>query len=89
MAASAAEKPRSPAGVTFRRFRRHKLAVISAIFLLVLFVVAIFAPVVAPHNPNQQDLQLAQFGVPASPQWGHPLGSDQLGRDVLSRLIHV
>jgi peptide/nickel transport system permease protein len=88
MAASAAEKPRSPAGVTLRRFRRHKLAVVSAIFLLVLFVVSILAPVVAPHNPNQQDLQLAQFGVPASPQWSHPLGSDQLGRDVLSRLIH-
>jgi ABC-type dipeptide/oligopeptide/nickel transport system permease subunit len=88
ISAEAAEAPRSPARVTLRRFRRHKLAVVSAVFLLVLFFVAIFAPVIAPHDPNRQDLQLAQFGVPASPQWSHPLGSDQLGRDVLSRLIY-
>jgi ABC-type dipeptide/oligopeptide/nickel transport system permease subunit len=85
---SAAEAPRSPAAVTLRRFRKHKLAVISAVFLLIVFVVAIFAPLIAPHDPNQQDLQLAQFGQPASPQVGHWLGSDQLGRDILSRLIH-
>jgi peptide/nickel transport system permease protein len=85
---SIAEAPRSPAGVTFRRFRKHKLAVVSAIFLLIVFVVAIFAPLIAPHNPNQQDLQLAQFGRPAPPQVGHWLGSDQLGRDILSRLIY-
>ncbi|TVR70529.1 MAG: ABC transporter permease [Sphaerobacteraceae bacterium] len=88
MSASAAEAPRSPAAVTLRRFRKHKLAVISAVFLILLFLVAIFAPIVAPHDPNQQDLQLAQFGQPASPQLNHPMGSDQLGRDTLSRLIH-
>ena len=88
MSAAAAEAPRSPAIVTLRRFRRHKLAVVSAVFLIIVFIVAIFAPIVAPHDPNQQDLQLAQFGQPASPQMSHPLGSDQLGRDILSRLIH-
>jgi ABC-type dipeptide/oligopeptide/nickel transport system permease subunit len=85
---SIAEAPRSPAGVTLRRFRRHRLAVVSAIFLTIVFIVAIFAPLIAPHDPNQQDLQLAQFGRPAEPQAGHWLGSDQLGRDILSRLIH-
>jgi ABC-type dipeptide/oligopeptide/nickel transport system permease subunit len=85
---AAAEAPRSPAGVTWRRFRKHKLAVVSATFLCILFTVAILAPILAPHDPNQQDLQLAQFGQPASPQSGHWLGSDQLGRDLLSRLMH-
>jgi ABC-type dipeptide/oligopeptide/nickel transport system permease subunit len=88
LSASAAEAPRSPASVTLRRFRRHKLAMISAVFLITLFLISIFAPIVAPHDPNQQDLQLAQFGRPASPQLSHPMGSDQLGRDTLSRLIH-
>lgn len=88
ISAEAAEAPRSPTRVTLQRFRRHKLALVSAIFLCVVFVVAILAPLVSPHDPNQQDLQLAQFGIPASPQLQHPLGSDDLGRDVLSRLIH-
>jgi ABC-type dipeptide/oligopeptide/nickel transport system permease subunit len=88
ISAAAAEAPRSPAKVTWRRFRRHKLAVVSSIFLLSLFVVAILAPVFAPHDPNRQDLQLAQFGRPAAPQLSHPMGSDNLGRDVLSRLIY-
>jgi peptide/nickel transport system permease protein len=82
------EQPRSPAAVTWRRFRRHKLAVVSSIFLLFVFVVAIFAPLTAPRDPNRTDLQLARFGQPASPSLSYPMGSDQLGRDQFSRLIY-
>ncbi|MCW6509994.1 ABC transporter permease [Lichenifustis flavocetrariae] len=58
-------------------------------FILFLVLLAIFAPVVAPHDPLEQDLMAATL-----PPWGfaeadpaHLLGTDDLGRDVLSRLI--
>ncbi|CAN5731077.1 oligopeptide ABC transporter permease AppC [soil metagenome] len=71
----------------WKRFRRHKLAVISAVILLIIFTVAIAAPVMAPYDPNLQDRQLARFGEPAPPSLAHPFGSDHLGRDLLSRLM--
>lgn len=71
----------------WRRFRRHKLALGSAAFLLVLFIVAAGAPIFAPYDPNKTDLQLARFGRPAPPSLAHPMGSDNLGRDQLSRII--
>ena len=68
---------------TVRRFLKHKLAVGGLIVLILLTLVAVFAPYIAPHHPNE---------IPAlvesdSPTWAHPLGLDQLGRDNLSRLI--
>ena len=71
----------------WKRFRRHKLAVISAATLAVIFIVAIAAPVLVPYDPNLQDRQLARFGEPAPPSLAHPFGSDHLGRDLLSRLM--
>lgn len=82
------ERPESPWRLTWRRFRRHRLAVVSAVFLLLLFLMALAAPWIAPYDPNAIDLQLAQFGRPASPSLAHPMGSDQVGRDLLSRVIH-
>jgi peptide/nickel transport system permease protein len=67
-----------------RRFLSNKLAVIGLIGLSILVVVAIFAPALAPYDPGRQDLS-ATFADPFSP--GHVLGTDNLGRDVLSRLI--
>ncbi|HET7035375.1 MAG TPA: ABC transporter permease [Thermomicrobiaceae bacterium] len=78
---------RSPWRMTARRFTHHRLALVSAIFLLLLLTVAVLAPLLAPYNPNQTNLQLAKFGQPAHPSLAHPMGSDQLGRDWLSRLI--
>lgn len=72
----------------WRRFRRHRLAVVSSVFLAFIFVVAAFAPVIAPYDPNKTDLQLARFGEPAAPSLAHPMGSDQVGRDQLSRIIY-
>ncbi len=82
------ERPESPWRLTWRRFLRHRLAVVSAVFLLALFATALLAPWIAPYDPNAIDLQLAQFGRPASPSLAHPMGSDQVGRDLLSRLIY-
>src|SRR5579884_493828 len=78
---------RSPWRMTLRRFAKHRLVLVSAVFLILLFIVAALAPVITPYDPNRTDLQLAKFGRPAHPSLAHPLGSDQLGRDWLSRLI--
>jgi ABC-type dipeptide/oligopeptide/nickel transport system permease subunit len=80
--------PRSPTLV--RAFLRRKGAVISLVILLVFSLAAIFAPWIAPHGPDTQNpvFQLLP------PFWMHggstsyPLGTDELGRDILSRLIY-
>jgi peptide/nickel transport system permease protein len=84
-----AEEPaRGQLQIFWRRFRKHKLAMVSAVYLIILILVALGADVVAPHDPYATDLQLARFGRPASPSIEHPFGSDQLGRDLLSRVIY-
>ncbi len=74
--------------LTWRRFRRHRLAVVGLVVLLGMLFVAVAAPLVAPYDPNTQDSELARFGEPAAPSWAHPFGSDNLGRDYLSRTIY-
>lgn len=70
---------------TYRFFGRSNV-VMAALAVLVLFVlVGTFAPLVAPNDPNAQDLA-ARLQPPLTE--GYPLGTDALGRDVLSRLIH-
>ncbi|CAA9557333.1 MAG: Dipeptide transport system permease protein DppC, partial [uncultured Thermomicrobiales bacterium] len=49
---------------------------------------ALLAPVVAPYALNLQERELARFGQPAPPSLVHPFGSDNLGRDYLSRTIY-
>lgn len=69
---------------------RKPVAVLSVAFLLVLAVAAVTAPVIAPHSPGRQSLRarlLPPVPVDGS-QPAHVLGTDQLGRDVLSRLIY-
>jgi peptide/nickel transport system permease protein len=78
---------RSPKVMFWRRFRRHRLALVSAVFLCILFAVAILSPWIAPYDPNATNLTLARFGRPAPPSIVHPMGTDQLGRDWMSRLI--
>jgi peptide/nickel transport system permease protein len=77
----------------FERFlkdlRRDPRVSISAIFLGLVVLIAIFAPWVAPHDPNAQSLAL-RLRPPAwldGGSWQYPFGTDQLGRDLLSRVI--
>jgi peptide/nickel transport system permease protein len=70
----------------WRQFRRHKLAMVSSVILLVLFAVAIFGDVLSPYDPNLVNPQLAR-GYPQPPSAAHWLGTDELGRDYLSRAI--
>lgn len=71
-------------------FRRSKLALVGAVVVFALVVVAILAPQIAPHEPNAQDL----FQALQPPAWHengsavYLLGSDQYGRDILSRIIY-
>ena len=67
-----------------RKLRRHRAAMISLAFIVLVTLVAIFANVLAPHDPNAQDLA----GVYGPPSHSFPLGQDDLGRDLLSRIIY-
>ncbi len=84
---------RSPLALFWRRFRADRVAMVSAIFILLLILVAIFAPVVtnilglpSPYANNSNALDA--FGSPSGPSAAHPFGVDQLGRDVASRVIY-
>lgn len=65
------------------RFRRHRLAAVSAFVLLILVLAALLAPVLTPYNPNTVDLRAYR----KPPSSLHLLGTDSAGRDVLSRLL--
>jgi peptide/nickel transport system permease protein len=69
----------------WRRFRRNKLATISLVFVGLLVLTAIFAPLLAPYAYDDTDYIARRVGVGSE---GHLLGTDELGRDVLSRLIY-
>ncbi len=68
-----------------RTFVRNRLAVIGAVILVGFIVCAVFAPYVVPHSPLEMDFS-SMHSPPGTP--GHLLGTDNLGRDVLSRLIY-
>jgi peptide/nickel transport system permease protein len=67
-----------------RRLRRDLPAVSGGLVVLVMILVAVLAPILAPYDPNALDLS-AQL---APPQPGHWFGTDDLGRDVLSRMMY-
>ncbi|MGA2928134.1 MAG: ABC transporter permease [Solirubrobacteraceae bacterium] len=84
---------RTPLQLFWRRFRNDRVALVSAGFILLLIVIAIAAPLVIKifgvSGPNVQDPNaLDVFGSPTGPSSAHPFGVDQLGRDVLSRVIY-
>lgn len=67
-----------------RRFFRNKLAVLGLVMVGIVFALAIFAPLLAPSDPRLQDLG----NTTAKPSSAHWLGTDELGRDQLSRIIY-
>jgi peptide/nickel transport system permease protein len=71
-------------GRVLRRVLRQPLAAAALVFLAIVVLAAIFAPWLAPYDPNQQDLLIRLQG-PSSEHW---LGVDDFGRDQLSRLIY-
>jgi peptide/nickel transport system permease protein len=68
----------------WRALRRNRLAVAGGVVVVALALLALLAPVIAPRDPNRPDVQK----ILDAPSRRHPLGTDQLGRDVLSRMLY-
>jgi peptide/nickel transport system permease protein len=76
--------------VVWRRFRKHKLAVAGAVVIVFLIFVSVAAPLIAPYDPLQQNVDAQGDRLRnASPSLDHLMGTDTIGRDVLSRLLHA
>ncbi|CAB1248018.1 ABC transporter permease [Clostridium sp. WLY-B-L2] len=84
LAIEATESSENYARLILKRFKKHKMAVTGVIFIAILAVIAVAAPLLAPQSPYAVE---NSFG--ASPSAGHILGTDQVGRDVMSRLIYA
>ncbi len=76
--------PQSHLRIAWQRFRKHHVAILGLVILGVLGLAAIFAPLIAPYGVDTQDL-FAQLAPPSS---AHFMGTDDLGRDVLTRLLY-
>lgn len=84
MMTATGERPRSRWRV-WRRFLRHRLAVVSALFLMVMILLSFpLAPLVTPADPDRIDLK----AIGKAPSLAHPLGTDLTGRDLWSRLVY-
>ena len=70
--------------LSVRRLSRKKLAMTCLVVIAIMYGSGIFAPLVAPHGYNDQDLS----SVKERPSITHPLGTDRLGRDMLSRVMY-
>jgi peptide/nickel transport system permease protein len=71
--------------LSWLRLRRNPLAMVGLTITLLLILIAIFAPLLAPHDPITQDLS-RRLLPPLTP--GNPLGTDDFGRDILSRILY-
>ena len=67
-----------------RRITKHNLALVGLIILVPMFLCAVLAPLISPHDPVEPDLK----NILTGPTWSHPFGTDTLGRDVFSRVIY-
>lgn len=83
-AAASGSKEKSRGQDLWRRFRRNKLAVVGGTLVLLMVLIAIFAPVLAPYDP----LKLNYNETLKAPTWAHPFGTDDLGRDILTRVMY-
>ncbi len=83
--AAAIEEPprRHPAALAIRRLLHHRLFLTGLVLFVIILAAAIFAPVIAPGDPNKLNMS-ATF---APPSWAHPFGTDNFGRSLWSRVI--
>ena len=69
---------------SFKRLKKNKMAMFCAIIVILLVLIAIFAPMIAPYDTDVQDYA----SILQSPSKAHLLGTDEYGRDILSRIIY-
>src|SRR5881296_2194792 len=77
-------RPQTMAGLAWWRFARHRMAVVGLLVVVVLGAASALAPWVSPYDPDKPHLQL-QLGAPSLV---HPMGTDDLGRDLLTRIMY-
>ncbi|MCG8472703.1 MAG: ABC transporter permease subunit [Desulfobacterales bacterium] len=78
------EEKKTPFGIFWHKFKQRKTAMVAGVFIILLVLVAIFAPQVAPYDPYEVDYNLSMMG-PSADHWA---GTDVYGRDILSRIIY-
>ena len=81
---SMVRRPQSQTAIIVRQFRRSPTGMIGAVVMLLLIGIALAASVVAPYSPYTQDFGAAM----QPPSTAHWFGTDEVGRDILSRIIH-
>ncbi|QXM24405.1 ABC transporter permease [Elioraea tepida] len=88
--AVAEERPLSPLALGLERFARNGTALAAAVVIVLFVLVALLAPLIAPHDPADADLfrRLQPPVWQEGGEWAFPLGCDSLGRDILSRLLY-
>ncbi len=86
VAGAARVQPRqvTPRMEAWRRFRRHRLAMASAVLLVIMILAVALGPLLWPVAINDIDFSAQLQG----PSWAHPLGTDDLGQDLLARMLY-
>ncbi|MFT8247135.1 ABC transporter permease [Roseomonas sp. BN140053] len=84
--AVSAAPPDTPARAFRRRLRRHRPAMGGVLVILLLVLITAIGPMLSPYGYDEQDVEL--LGRPMPPDLAHWLGTDNLGRDNLTRLLH-
>ncbi len=84
------DKPRKESqgqwAIIWHQFKKNRLAVVGALLILVLYLVAILAPLLAPFDPTEQGNRVKERLL--QPSLEHPLGTDRFARDVFSRILY-
>ncbi|KYH30888.1 dipeptide transport system permease protein DppC [Clostridium tepidiprofundi DSM 19306] len=75
----------SPGRIVWNRLKRNKLAMTGLVIIVILVVAAAVYPIVSPYDVYKIDLTKTEL----PPSWAHPLGTDDVGRDVLTRLMYA
>jgi peptide/nickel transport system permease protein len=81
---AAGRRPQGVWAIAWGRFRRHRLALAGLGVIALLVTLTLLAPLIAPYEPNTTDLGSMLEG----PSRAHPMGTDELGRDLLSRILY-
>jgi peptide/nickel transport system permease protein len=84
LAPTSATQERTMRSLIWRQFRRHHMAMLGTAVLLVLILGALLVPVLSPYDPEKSSMRERRD----PPSWSHPMGTDTLGRDILTRLLY-